>query len=205
MNSIAQSFESNGYAVLNEVLSELEITEIELNLEAVTVGKAGTRNLLFFDWCGRLAQSLKLNSVISPLVLEETVAVQCTYFPKSSDWNWLVTLHRDYSIPVKNRVNASGWSGWSGWSKKEGIIYARPPAGVLKALVAIRLHLEDNTHQNSPLQVVPSSHKHSDPYGISVSCLVSKGGVVVMRPLLLHSSSKLTESSRRVLHFLYGP
>lgn len=37
-------------------------------------------------------------------------------------------------------------------------------------------------------------------------CVVERGGVVVLRPLLIHSSAKgRTAGSRRVLHFLYGP
>jgi hypothetical protein len=35
-------------------------------------------------------------------------------------------------------------------------------------------------------------------------CLVSRGGILVMRPLLIHASSKsLTTAPRRVLHFEY--
>ena len=36
-------------------------------------------------------------------------------------------------------------------------------------------------------------------------CLVPRGGVLAMRPLLIHSSSKaLTEAPRRVLHLEYS-
>ena len=39
-----------------------------------------------------------------------------------------------------------------------------------------------------------------------MTCLVRRGGVLVMRPLLLHASSKSTTTApRRVLHFLFGP
>jgi hypothetical protein len=39
-----------------------------------------------------------------------------------------------------------------------------------------------------------------------VRCIVPKGGVLVMRPLLVHASGKATGAGhRRVLHFLYGP
>jgi len=202
MMEIAESFESNGYAIVDAVLSDGEISEIARNLGEVTVGKAGTRNLLFFDWCAQLAQSLRQNPLLAPLLPELTAAVQCTYFPKSSDRNWLVALHRDHSIPVKRPFDARGWHGWS---KKEGIHYVRPPGSVLKALVAVRLHLEDNTEQNAPLAVVPGSHENHAASGVRVNCLVPRGGVLIMRPLLLHASSKLAEGSRRVLHFLYGP
>jgi hypothetical protein len=35
---------------------------------------------------------------------------------------------------------------------------------------------------------------------------VARGGALVMRPLILHASSKATEpTQRRVLHFVFGP
>jgi hypothetical protein len=39
-----------------------------------------------------------------------------------------------------------------------------------------------------------------------VTVVVKRGGVLAMRPLLLHASSKaLAPSFRRVLHFVFGP
>ena len=37
------------------------------------------------------------------------------------------------------------------------------------------------------------------------ACCVPKGGVLLMHPLLLHSSSRLLSGTRKVLHFVYGP
>ena len=202
MDRLVELFETEGYTILDDILSETDIARIELKLEKVNVKKAGTRNLLLFDWCIQLAQSLKQHSSIAPLLTKDSTAVQCTYFTKSFDQNWLVALHRDFSIPVKDRIDVQGWSAWS---KKEGINFVRPPEVVLRKLVAVRLHLEDNTEQNSPLQVVPGSHKNREPSGLRVNCPVHMGGALIMRPLLLHASSKLTTGTRRVLHFLYGP
>ena len=64
--------------------------------------------------------------------------------------------------------------------------------------------------------MVPGSHRHgrlSESEAADrrqrdgeVECLASKGDALVMRPLLLHASSKAeTPSRRRVLHFLFGP
>lgn len=39
---------------------------------------------------------------------------------------------------------------------------------------------------------------------IATECLVGRGGVLTMRPLIIHSSSKVqTASSRRVVHIEY--
>jgi hypothetical protein len=188
--------------ILDRLVSEAEILAIESNLLSVLVGGAGTRNLLEADWCRRMAESLRQSPSLESILPTDPVAVQCTYFEKSGNENWLVALHRDLSIPVKSRVQSDEWSRWS---EKEGVLFVRPPQRVLETLVAVRIHLEDNTELNSPLQVVPRSHLGVDDSRHRVFCHVSRGGALVMRPLILHASSKLEEGTRRVLHFLIGP
>jgi ectoine hydroxylase-related dioxygenase (phytanoyl-CoA dioxygenase family) len=76
------------------------------------------------------------------------------------------------------------------------------------------VHLDDSTEQNGPLRVIPGSHLQgvlSDEEVMELvqqreatECLVSRGGVIAMRPLLIHSSSKVqNEAPRRVLHVEY--
>jgi len=61
--------------------------------------------------------------------------------------------------------------------------------------------------------VIPSSHQKSIcrsetiNWGIEteISCDVSKGGVMIMKPLLLHSSSRTTNNEkRRVIHLEFS-
>jgi ectoine hydroxylase-related dioxygenase (phytanoyl-CoA dioxygenase family) len=139
--------------------------------------------------------------------------VQCTLFDKSPRANWLVALHQDLSIPVRDRVPHPDLLGWS---RKEGMLYVQPPASLLEALVAVRVHLDESTADRGPLRVVPGSHRDGRFTETDASarraelgeteCLVGRGGVLLMRPLLLHASSKASRPSRRrVLHFLFGP
>lgn len=83
-------------------------------------------------------------------------------------------------------------------------------------MIAIRLHVDDSTSDNGPLRVIPDSHGTGTlmPEQIDELRLTSKdkeltvrrGGVVAMRPLLLHASSRSRiTANRRVLHFLFGP
>ena len=65
----------------------------------------------------------------------DAVAVQCTYFEKSADRNWLVPIHQDLAIPVARRVEHPALRGWS---HKEGSLFVQPPADVLAQLVAVR-------------------------------------------------------------------
>jgi len=92
----------------------------------------------------------------------------------------------------------------------------QPPADVLERIVALRLHVDDCGGDDGPLKVVPGSHRRGrldDAEAIAlrdargtVACPVPRGGAMLMRPLLLHASSKATGASRRrVLHFLFGP
>lgn len=202
MKSEAKDFATNGYLVLDHVVSEAELLAIEAQLSSVGLDGVGTRNLLSASWCRELAERLRAGSIMATVLPPDPVAVQCTYFEKSADQNWLVALHRDLSIPIKRRIESPGWTAWS---EKEGVLFAHPPNAVLESLVAIRVHLEDNTERNSPLQVVPGSHIGGENPTHRIKCLVRRGGALVMRPLLLHASSKLEEGSRRVLHFLFGP
>jgi hypothetical protein len=202
LKSLNLKFETDGYVIIDSVASDAEVESVEANLSSIVKDGVGTRNLLQSDWCQQMAQRLKHDLQLSTFLTADTVAVQCTYFSKSENENWLVALHRDYSIPVKNRVQSEEWSRWS---EKEGVLFVRPPRKVLEALVAVRIHLEDNTEKNGPLQVVPGSHLSTGELDARVFCKVRRGGALVMRPLILHASSKLEEGSRRVLHFVYGP
>jgi ectoine hydroxylase-related dioxygenase (phytanoyl-CoA dioxygenase family) len=202
MESLVEEFSHNGYIILEQVITDAELAIASKNLKAIQINKAGTRNVLHTPWCRDLAVSLKSHSAIRSLLPENAVAVQCTYFNKSHDHNWLVAMHRDYLVPIKQRINTPQWSGWS---DKEGSLYVRPPEVVLNQLVAIRVHFEDCMEDNGPLQVIPGSHCMENSEQMRVTCLVKQRGALIMRPLLLHASSRLTTGRRRVLHFLYGP
>ena len=98
---------------------------------------------------------------------------------------------------------------------KRGVTYAHAPASALADVVALRVHLDESTAGNGPLRVLPGTHA----LGIlgderinelartlrSIDCIVGRGGVVVMRPLLVHASSKsVSEAPRRILHIEYA-
>lgn len=98
---------------------------------------------------------------------------------------------------------------------KAGILYAHAPAEALSRIVAIRLHLDDSLASNGPLRILPGTHTMGvlgddrigelARTGSPFECLVARGGLVTMRPLLVHASSKAAvPSSRRVLHIEYA-
>jgi ectoine hydroxylase-related dioxygenase (phytanoyl-CoA dioxygenase family) len=82
-------------------------------------------------------------------------------------------------------------------------------------VIALRVHVDDSTAENGPLRVLPGTHSHgvlSDEQIHSladevraVECLVPQGGVLAMRPLIVHASSKSqVAAQRRVLHIEYA-
>jgi hypothetical protein len=209
----SHEFASQGFALVPQVLTDAECESVAAKLAGASPGSAGTRSLLSQDWCQALAATLRKHPLLAPLLPAGFAAVQCTYFEKSASRNWLVPVHQDLSIPVAARVEHPGLSGWS---EKEGALHVQPPVELLRQLVALRLHIDTCGDEDGPLRVVPGSHlkgrmeeqaaataRHSQA---EVVCTLGRGGVMAMRPLLLHASSKSTGSSRRrVLHFLFGP
>lgn len=201
-----------GVAHVPEMLSSTRCETLGRCCDAEN-GVGRSRSLLERDWCVDLAHELRRDGRLGPFLSPDLVAVQCSLFAKSSDRNWLVALHQDLSVPVAARC---GGDGLAGWSIKDDVHYVQPPVALLEQLVAVRVHLDDCTEDDGPLQVVPGSHRHGrlsfaeslHLRGISGlrSCTARRGDVVLLRPLLLHASSKATgRSRRRVLHFLFGP
>ena len=211
---MSDTFEARGFAVVPGVLTETECQKaLDAVLEQGRPGDRAARAWLSHAWCQDLARSLKQHAALAGIVAPASVVVQCTLFAKSPESNWLVSLHQDLSIPVRERVADTELSGWS---LKEGALFVQPPVSVLESLVALRVHLDDCGPESGALRLVPGSHclgrldvrrvaALREEYG-EVTPAVKRGGVLAMRPLLLHASSKaVVPSFRRVLHFLLGP
>lgn len=212
-SKLQESFSAQGYIVLPRFLADHEISALEAGLSNGTRGLAGSRALLELPSCLTLARRILSDPRLSSVWPAASHAVLCTYFEKSPARNCLVALHQDLSIPVAERMEISGYSGWS---EKGGRLFVQPPLEVLEQSVAARVHLDASDEKTGALKVVPRSHtlgrlraqeafaargKHGER-----SVAVPRGGLMLMRPLLLHASSKVTGNARRrVLHFLFGP
>jgi ectoine hydroxylase-related dioxygenase (phytanoyl-CoA dioxygenase family) len=126
--------------------------------------------------------------------------------------NWLVVWHQDTALPLRERREVAGWGPWS---VKDGVNYAHAPANALEQVLALRLHLDDSDADNGPLRVLPGTHglgvlsdeqlhELSTKVG-AADCLVGRGAVLAMRPLIVHASSKSkSDKPRRVLHIEYA-
>jgi ectoine hydroxylase-related dioxygenase (phytanoyl-CoA dioxygenase family) len=208
------SVEKYGFAISSPILSLAEVNRLldDINKSTLHRSRAGIRHALRHPAVGQLANDPRILHLAKEILGEQTFPFHATLFDKSTSANWLVMWHQDKALPIRERREAPGWGPWS---VKEGVTYAHAPSSVLSNILALRIHLDDSTIANGPLRVLPETHNLGviDDQAIHklaeevtpVECLVDRGGVLAMRPLLVHASSKSTGTApRRVLHVEYA-
>jgi len=146
------------------------------------------------------------NGIIHQLLGKDYSPVKSIYFDKPGASNWFVAYHQDLTISVDKKAELAGFGPWS----VKGEQYAvQPPRDLLESNGTFRIHLDDTDAGNGALRVVPGSHRKGvyRPETIDwtkekeETCAVPAGGVMVMRPLLLHASGRTTnDRKRRVIH-----
>lgn len=226
--------EEAGFAIFADVIELRDLRRLAeaLGGDGVRRSRAGVRHALQYPAVAELARHEALMEIAreslrgaqTPFdgmtqppdrglsVPLEPVPFRATLFDKSARSNWLVVWHQDTALPLREKTEREGWGPWS---VKDGVTYAHAPAAALERVVALRVHLDDSTPENGPLRVLPGTHRmgvlndeeiqqlarHVAP----VECCVGRGGVVMMRPLVVHASSKSRSADpRRVLHIEYA-
>jgi hypothetical protein len=208
MNVIQHNVEADGYGLVYRCVSEKTIQALEAALDA---GRHGIRNLLSNPIVRAIAGSDEARTPVASVLGDGCFAVRGIYFNKSPKSNWKVTWHQDCVIAVREKRNIEGWGPWS---RKAGVIHVRPAPAILEQMLAIRIHLDDCEEDNGPLRVIPGSHRdgilsdaeiQSRSKGGAVACAAFRGDALLMRPLVLHSSSAVTKpSKRRVVHLEFA-
>jgi len=204
-----------GHHIVSGVLDATETEALLGALDALdlTRGRAGARHLMQYAAVRDVASDPRLIEIAREFIGPSAMPYRATLFDKSSARNWLIPWHQDTALPLRERRDDV--AGWGPWSIKSGIVYAHAPASALSRIIALRLHFDDSCHDNGPLRVLPGTHAHGvlteaaiDRFVRDVTpvdCLVARGGIIAMRPLLLHASSKaITDRPRRVLHIEYA-
>jgi Phytanoyl-CoA dioxygenase (PhyH) len=202
-----------GYGIVEGVFSGAELAPVVAALDGhvTTRSRAGARHVLALPEIRALAGDPRLMDLAARFV-GSAQPFRATLFDKSASANWLVAWHQDTALPMRAQADAAGWGPWS---TKAGILYAHAPASALERVVALRVSLDPSTDANGPLRVLPGTHVHGllDDAAVerlarevsAIGCTVGAGGVVAMRPLLLHASSKSTsDARRRALHIEYA-
>jgi ectoine hydroxylase-related dioxygenase (phytanoyl-CoA dioxygenase family) len=203
-----------GFATIPNMLKPMEVGVL---LEAFSQAelprsRAGLRHAMKLPAVASLAQDPRLMKIARGTLGVDAFPFRATLFDKSPTANWLVVWHQDTALPFEERREIPGWGPWS---VKDGVNYAHAPATALSQVLALRVHLDDSTDENGPLRVLPETHTlgvltdeslHDLSTRIAaIDCLVPQGGVLAMRPLIVHASSKSqTHAPRRVLHIEYA-
>lgn len=202
----------DGYEIHRGVfsVSDIESFRVEAGEIALKAGSVCVRHLAqrsnLFD---RISQSSQLASLFpSP----DFMPVRSILFDKTAAENWPVAWHQDLTICVREEIDCENYGPWS---IKNGIPHVQPPVALLNRMVTARIHLDPTGADNGVLSIVPGSHLHGKLSSeqiaelvaeSSVLCECQPGDVLLMSPLLLHSSKRSTRPNRRrILHFEYAP
>ncbi|MBA4064763.1 MAG: phytanoyl-CoA dioxygenase [Isosphaera sp.] len=217
MTDWREQLDADGFAVLAGVLSPAEVAAALAEWADVCRANAadpsilandgpayGARNLLQL-WPG-VVDLARRPGLLGPLLDALGPAagvVRVLFFDKPPGHSWALPWHKDYNVAVAEH---RGGQVFTRPTTKAGVPHVVAPAAVLCGMLTARVALDDVTEANGPLRVVPGSHRFYDSgqdearEPVAVHCRA--GDVVLMRPLLTHSSGHSTSDAghRRTVH-----
>jgi len=198
----------NGFAVVSVCLDG---RTVELLCKEFNDSRHPERNILSVPSVHDIASSKPVRRVIESVLGPHCFAVKGIFFNKSPSSNWKVVWHQDLTIAVRERRELNGFGPWT---RKAEVWHVQPPADVMSGMLSIRLHLDESGLDNGPLRVISGSHMQGrlsaeeiarSEKGDCVTCVVPRGGALLMRPLLLHASSAcVIPKPRRVIHLEFA-
>jgi len=206
---------NKGFSILNNVYTQRSIRKIKKVLDnyfseadEIAFGKRllvkelpQLKPLLFSKNLQQIVRTIDKNAFLTKAI----------YFDKPQQKNWYVSWHQDVPINVTEKIATDGYTSWT---KEKEINSVCPPEDLVRNIFSIRIHLDDTNHENGALKVIPGSHQKrlSDEQiqtitenSIPYVCEVNAGGIQIIKPLLLHSSSKaINQKRRRVIHLEFS-
>jgi ectoine hydroxylase-related dioxygenase (phytanoyl-CoA dioxygenase family) len=213
MSEAQHYLQKNGFHMLSEAISQFDVATLIENTALLASGSPhGVRNLLRkSSFIEKFFQSEAIRKIIEPIAGKTAFPVRAIYFDKIPEANWNVAWHQDTKITVKEKKEVKGYCSWS---SKEGVVHVEPPKEILENILTLRVHLDSTGENNGALRVLSGSHSNGRVKsneviqlvntGIPITCTAEPGDILLMRPLLFHSSRKsLTPSHRRIIHVEY--
>ncbi|WP_395731340.1 phytanoyl-CoA dioxygenase family protein [Prosthecobacter sp.] len=203
------SLDNRGFAIVPKVLDASACHAMASLLGNAT--GAGTRGMLSNPKVAEFAKS-SLAELVRPHLSCGPMPVRGIYFDKRPETNWLVAWHQDLTLALKEQVEVTGFGPWS---VKEGVPHVQPPMQLLEQMLTARLHLDDTDSSNGALRVLSGTHRLGRLSAEAIQscretheevlCEAKAGDVLLMRPLLLHASSRSSSAGRRrVLHIEFA-
>lgn len=213
--TIGEDFEADGFVVVPSIVRAETCALLIEMIERVAPDhrRGGIRNALdLIPAASDLATSPTLRSLIRPVLGALAFPVRAIVFDKTTDANWGVLWHQDLTVAVREKIEVPGFGPWS---EKAGVPHVQATADVLGKMLAVRIHLDECGLENGPLRVIPGSHRIGILNGSAIEDLrrrfpaktlpATLGSAILLRPLLVHSSSPATlPAHRRVLHIEYA-
>jgi len=210
----------NGFTVVENIYSKQEIDNI---LEFISQADSSNQNFRKSNDLFAIRQFLKEIPEIAPLIFNQNLrkvidqlfgenyfVVKSIYFDKPGTSNWFVSYHQDLTISVDKKINLANFGPWT---TKNDQYAVQPPIEILKNIYTVRIHLDNTDQNNGALKVISKSHlkdiyrPETIDWSIEkeISCNVPEGGIMIMKPLLLHSSNRTTNNKkRRVIHLEFS-
>ncbi len=209
-----------GFSVISNVFSTEEIEKIIEVIQNIDTSKDTFRKsedlfairqfLKEIPEVKDLIFNENLKTIIKEIFGENYFVVKSIYFDKPEKPNWYVAYHQDLTISVDKKVDLENFGPWT---TKQNQFAVQPPLHILENIFTIRIHLDETDENNGALKVVPKSHAKGiyRPENIDWNveteniCNVEKGGIMIMKPLLLHGSNRTTNGKkRRVIHIEFS-
>lgn len=212
--------QENGFTVINHIFPDEEIRKISELIQNIDSSKETFRKskdlfairqfLKEIPEVKDLVFNDKLKTIVGEIFGKNYFTVKSIYFDKPETSNWYVAYHQDLTISVDKKVALENFGPWT---TKQNQFAVQPPLDILENIYTVRIHLDDTDENNGALKVVPKSHSkgiyrpETIDWNVETEtiCNVEKGGVMIMKPLLLHGSNRTTNARRRrVIHIEFS-
>jgi hypothetical protein len=213
MTAIPQTLGS-GLFIEDAVFSASECEELLDNLPLASFhrGRAESRHLMSHPEVRRVASDPRMLRIASFSLGSDALPYRATLFDKSGAANWSVVWHQDTALPLQSQFVCM--DGGHGQKKRESFTDTHRPGhfraswrydstSTRQLLKMVHCAVLRGTHafgvmSDGDVFAMARSRPHVD-------CIVGRGGVMAMYPLLVHSSRKArSDSPRRVLHIEYA-
>ncbi len=222
-DSFMQPFVDDGFVILRAVFSPPHVESLLADLNQalqspsdarIMRSQAGivyaARNVLtLWPDAESVCHQPPLPEILQAIMGQDYGLVRVLFFDKPPDRTWALPWHKDLTIAVRDNQLLS--DSFLRPTRKAGVPHVEAPLEVLEQMVTLRLHLDEVTDENGPLQVIPGSQRTGKDLLLGdrapVAIKVDAGDILLMRPLLAHCSGTShpeTRRHRRILHLEFA-
>lgn len=220
LNSLLNLYQQQGWCILDEALSLVQLRRLqELAEQLIESPDDGVRQKEGAVYAARNVMDVipevrdawrsdVLVNFVRRQLGEEAGLVRAMYFDKPPAQTWALPWHKDLLIAVDSLREAPGYSIPR---PRAGVLHTEPPLEVLENMLTLRIHLDEITEENGPLQVATGTHLTGKTLQLdgfeTHSIFTPAGSVLAMSPLLTHCSGRSvpgTNRHRRILHLEFS-